>query len=278
MRNLWIFISKYNAFFLFVIFFVTALILTIKNNSYQRASVLNSSNRVIGEAYQNVNAFKSYLRLGAINDSLARENARLRNQLKSSFYNDSIAGNSVKDTLYKQQYTYIVARVVNNSIHQKNNYITIDRGEWQGVHKGMGVICGSGIVGIVLSVSDNFASVRTILHSETKISASIAGTGAFGSLVWGDNNYDPQKAVLEDIPNHITVKPGAQVVTSGYSLFPAGLPIGKVIKTGVIGGNNFLNIEVELSTDFATLEYVYVVNNLFSAEQAQLEESNKKDE
>lgn len=278
MRNLWIFISKYNAFFLFVIFFVTALILTIKNNSYQRASVLNSSNQVIGEAYQNVNAFKSYLRLGAVNDSLARENARLRNQLKSSFYNDSIAGNSVKDTLYKQHYTYIVARVVNNSIHQKNNYITIDRGRRQGVQKGMGVICGSGVVGIVLNVSDNFASVRTILHSETKISASIAGTGAFGSLVWGDNNYDPQKAVLEDIPNHITVKPGAQVVTSGYSLFPAGLPIGKVIKTGVIGGNNFLNIEVKLSTDFATLEYVYVVNNLFSAEQAQLEESNKKDE
>ncbi|TZF82068.1 rod shape-determining protein MreC [Pedobacter sp. BS3] len=278
MRNLWIFISKYNAFFLFVIFFVTALILTIKNNSYQRASVLNSSNQVIGEAYRNVNAFKSYLRLGAVNDSLARENARLRNQLKSSFYNDSIAGNSVKDTLYKQQYTYIVARVVNNSIHQKNNYITINRGKRQGVQKGMGVICGTGVVGIVLNVSDNFASVRTILHSETKISASIAGTGAFGSLVWGDNNYDPQKAVLEDIPNHITVKPGAQIVTSGYSLFPAGLPIGKVIKTGVIGGNNFLNIEVKLSTDFATLEYVYVVNNLFSTEQAQLEESNKKDE
>ncbi|RZK33818.1 MAG: rod shape-determining protein MreC, partial [Pedobacter sp.] len=37
MRNLWIFISRYNAFFLFFIFSIIGIYLTVKNNSYQRS-------------------------------------------------------------------------------------------------------------------------------------------------------------------------------------------------------------------------------------------------
>jgi rod shape-determining protein MreC len=85
MRNLWLFISKYNAFFLFVIFFVFSVILMVRNNSYQRSVALSSSAKVIGIAYENINQFKSYLNLGAENDSLAAENARLKEQLKSAF-------------------------------------------------------------------------------------------------------------------------------------------------------------------------------------------------
>ena len=128
MRNLWIFISKYNAFFFFIIFFIISVVLLVTHNSFQRASTWNSSNKVIGEAYQTVDEFKSYLKLGATNDSLALENARLRNRLKSSFFNDSLIDGSVNDTIHKQQYRYIVAKVVNNSINRQNNYLTINRG------------------------------------------------------------------------------------------------------------------------------------------------------
>ncbi|WP_423149180.1 rod shape-determining protein MreC [Rubrolithibacter danxiaensis] len=278
MRNLWIFISKYNAFFLFAISFVGSLVIAIKNNSFQRATVINSSNEVVGEIYSRVNHFKEYLNLVNVNDSLAAENARLRNSLKSSKFDDSVAQNIVNDTLTKQQYTYIVSRVVNNSIHQKNNYLTINRGKRHGVEKGMGVISPSGVVGIVLQTSDNFSTVQSILHTDTRISASIEGSNAFGSLIWGEEDFDPQTATLKDIPNHVIVKKGQKVVTSGFSLFPHDILIGKVVDTGVKGGDSFLDIKVHLSTDFSTLQYVYVVKNTLSQEQQQLETESKKDE
>ena len=273
MRNLWIIISKYNAFFLLIIFLVLSLVLLVNNNSYQRASAWNSSNRLIGGSFERVNAIKNYLNLGRTNDSLAFENARLRNDLKSSIFSDSIKQQTVTDTLTQQQYTYIVSKVVNNSIHQSNNYITINRGFKHGIKKGMGVMSAKGIVGIVLNVSEHFSTIQSILHSDTRISASVNGN--IGSLVWGEGNYDPRLAILKDIPNHVIVKKGNRVVTSGYSLFPSGIEIGRVTRTGLKGGDSFLNIEIWLSTDFSNLQYVYVINNLFSLEQESLEALNK---
>lgn len=273
MRNLWIFISKYNAFFLLIIFLVISFILLVNNNSYQRASIWNSSNQMVGQAYERMNYLTNYLSLNRTNDSLAAENARLKNQLKSSYFNDSIARGTVNDTLTKQQYTYIVAKVVNNSIHQKNNYMTINRGSRHGIRKGMGVLSANGVAGIVLNVSQNFSTIQSLLHSDTRISASVNGN--IGSLVWGEGNFDPRLAILKDIPNHIIVKKGQKVVTSGYSLFPSGIEIGRVTRTGIKGGDSFLDIEIRLTTDFSTLQYVYVVNNLLSKEQQDLESLNK---
>ena len=273
MRNLWIIISKYNAFFLLIIFLVLSLFLLVNNNSYQRASAWNSSNQLVGSSFERVNAVTNYLSLGRTNDSLAFENARLRNDLKSSLFFDSIKQQTVTDTLTQQQYTYIVSKVVNNSIHQNNNYITINRGFKHGIKKGMGVMSAKGIVGIVLNVSEHFSTIQSILHSDTRISASVNGN--IGSLVWGEGNYDPRLAILKDIPNHVIVKKGNQVVTSGYSLFPSGIEIGRVTRTGLKGGDSFLNIEIWLSTDFSNLQYVYVINNLLSLEQESLEALNK---
>jgi rod shape-determining protein MreC len=272
MRNLWLFLSKYNAFFFFLIFFITSLVLFVKNNSFQRASVLNSSNQVVGQAYETANYLQAYLHLAKVNDSLAAENAKLRSELSSAFYSDSVKQETIVDSLSKQQYTYIVAEVVNNSIHQKDNTITINRGKRHGITKGMGVMCPSGIVGLVLNVSDNYSTVQSLLHGDTRISASIRENSAFGSLVWGEENYDPKLALLKDIPNHIEVKKGQHVVTTGYSTrFPKGLQIGRVRRTGIKGGESFLNIEVLLSTDFSTLQYVYVIKNVLATEQKTVE-------
>lgn len=273
MRNLWLFISKYNAFFLLIIFFVTSLVILVKNNNYQRASVWNSSNQIVGTAYEQINEFSRYLILGKINDSLALENSRLRNQLSSSFRNDSVKQVLVNDTNLVQQYTYTVAKVINNSIHQKNNYITINRGQKHGIKKGMGVISSTGIVGIILNVSENFATIRSLLHTETKVSANVNGN--IGSLVWGEDNFDPRYAELKDIQSHLSIKKGARVSTSEFSLFPEGSNIGFVSRIGTRKGDNSLDIQVKLDTDFSKLQYVYVINNLLSREQLELEAQNK---
>jgi rod shape-determining protein MreC len=277
MRNLLIFITKYNAFFLFLIFEVSSLLIYIKYNSFQKATFINSANSVTGDLYARQDELNSYLSLRVVNDQLAKENASLRNQLKSSFYIDTLAKHKVTDSAYKQQYEYIPAKVINNSINKRNNYLTINRGSTDGIAKGMGVICSNGVVGIVTVVSNHFAVVQSVLHKDTRISAMLADNKAIGSLLWGDD-LDPHNAQLIDINNNIKGRVGEPVVTSGYSLFPAGIAIGKVTSLHTKTGGFFLNMEVALSVDYGKLQYVNVVNNKYALEQANLEAQRKKDE
>lgn len=277
MRNLLIFINKYNAFFLFVIFEISSLIIYVKFNSFQKASFINSANKVTGTLYAQVDQLYGYLSLRETNDSLAKENARLRSQLKASFYIDSVNKKQVTDTIYKQQYTYIEAKVVNNSTNRSNNYITINRGSLQGIGKGMGVICSSGIVGKVVFVGEHMSIVQSLLHKDSRFSAMLSKTKEIGYIEWSDD-LDPHKGYLKDVSNNAQPHVGEEIVTSEYSLFPAGIPIGKVSSLHTKNGGFALNMEVRLSVDYGKLQYVDVVVNKFAQEQAGLEAQQKKDE
>lgn len=265
MKNIWILLTKYNAFFLFLLFFGISFLFVVTNNDFQRSSTLNSSNAVIGSIYAEASRWTNYLKLADANQELLNENARLRRQLYLLQSRDTAQLQTVTDTAGVPQYQYVSARVINNSIHQKNNYITIDKGSRHGIKKGMGVTGPNGIVGIVLNVSPNFATIQSVLHRDSRISAALASSHAFGSLVWGDQ-YDSKKAVLKDIPNHVEVAAGERVVTSGYSLFPPGIRIGRVLDSGGTAGESFLEFTIELSTDFHNLQYVYVVMANFTDE------------
>ncbi|MGI4728591.1 MAG: rod shape-determining protein MreC [Janthinobacterium lividum] len=275
MRNLLIFITKYNAFFLFIIFEIIALITFVKNNDFQKATFISSSNEVVGNIYLKVDKLTDYLKLGITNDSLAQENARLHNQLKSSFYVDSSVVKTVSDSVYKQQYTYISARVINNSFNRRNNYLTINRGSNAGIVKGMGVISSSGVVGIVTYTGPNLATVQSLLHENTRISAMLADSNNVGSLIW-DNNLDPTKAMLINFMKQVKIKRGTPVVTSGYSLFPTGTMLGHISNLDVKDSNNSTGIEVNLSVNFSNLQYVYVVKNKLALEQQSLEAQEKQ--
>ncbi len=275
MRNLLIFISKYNAFFLFIIFEVSSLVIFVKYNNFQKATFISSSNEVIGNIYLKADQITDYFKLGITNDSLARENAHLRNQLKSSFYVDSSSVKTVTDTIYKQQYTYIAARVINNSFNRRNNYLTINRGSNAGITKGMGVISSSGVVGIVINTGPNLSTVQSLLHENTRISAMLADSNNVGSLIW-DNNLDPTKAMLINIMKQVKIKVGMPVVTSGYSLFPEGTMLGHISRLDAKNSSNVTGFEVNLSVNFSNLQYIYVVTNKLAQEQEALEAQEKQ--
>jgi len=278
MRNLLIFISKYNAFFLFIIFEVCSLIILVNYNSFQKATYISSSNQVTGAAYEKMNEFSGYLSLGKINDSLASENARLRNELRSSFYLDTLTKRKVTDSIYKQQYTYIVAKVINNSVNHRNNYITINKGSKDGITKDMGVICGDGVVGFVVNTTEHLANIQSILHKKTRISAMLADTKDLGDFLWGDN-LDPRHGLLVDVSNNVKPHIGQKVVTSTLSsLYPVGIPIGTISNLHAKEGGLFLNMDITLAVDYSKLNYVYVVNNKLALEQKELEATRIKDE
>src|SRR5699024_10607119 len=167
MKNLWLFFVRYNTFFWFILFFGLSLFLVIKNNSFQNSQYLSSSNKVIGGLYKKVNSWKEYLALEKQNKKLSEENAKLRFELykrTTSILLDSTA--LPLDSAQLERYSFIPAKVINNSIHQKNNYLTLDKGSKEGIQPGMGVISPDGIVGITLHVSENFSTVQSLLHAE----------------------------------------------------------------------------------------------------------------
>jgi len=279
MRNLWIFISRYNAFFLFIIFFLIGIYLTVKNNSYQRSVTLNSTNEVVGTAYERLNVFKRYLNLGNVNDSLAAENAKLKTKLLALTTVDSAKDVKVIDTTTNQQYTYLAAKVVKNSITLRNNVMTINKGTLDGLETGMAVISPQrGVVGFIRDVSAHLATIQSLLHKDTKISVNIKKSNALGSLVWGDNNFDIRKAFIKEVPNHIKMNVGDTVVTSGFGKFPAGILVGRLSKTNIATNDNFLSAELNLFNDFSTLQYVYVIKNKLAKEQELLENPVKPKE
>lgn len=277
MRNLWLFLTRYNAFFWFILFFGFSLFLVVKNNSFQRSSALNSSNRVIGNIYQKVNSWKSYLSLTEVNQALVKENANLRSRLENYVSTDSVKNATLPkiDSSDFGRYEFITARVTNNSIHQKSNYLTLNKGSLDGIEKGMGVIAPNGVVGIILNVSPHFSTVQSLLHPDTKISVTLGNTDVFGSLVWG-NNVDYRFATVKEIPNHVKVKTAEKLYTSGYSEhFPKGILVGAVVKSGIASGDSFLDLRILLSTNFSNLQHVYVVKDLLGKELKQLEETNQ---
>ena len=122
MRNLWLFLIRYNAIFWFILFFTVSIVLVIRNNNFQRSSFISSSNAVIGSYYKQVNSWKSYLSLDETNEKLAAENALLRKQIQNILQADTSADTvHIVDSIEQGRYTFIVAHVINNSIHQKNN-------------------------------------------------------------------------------------------------------------------------------------------------------------
>lgn len=55
----------------------------------------------------------------------------------------------VSDTLYRQKYIFLSAKVINNSVNRRDNYLTINIGKNQGAIKDMGVFNNEGLVGVV---------------------------------------------------------------------------------------------------------------------------------
>lgn len=279
MRNLWIFLSRYNAFFFFIIFFTAGIILTIRNNVYQRSVTFGSTNEIVGTAYKRLNVIKRYLNLVQVNDSLAAENAALKTQLFAISSTDSTQVTKVKDTIYRQQYTLIAAKVFKNSVTLTNNILTINKGAKDGIAKDMAVISpGKGVVGFVQNISENFATIRPLLNQETAISVVLKKDNAFGSLVWGDNNFDYRKAYVKEIPNHYKVKIGDTIITSGSGGFPRGIEVGRVTNTNVSTGDSFMTLEITLFNNFSTLQFVYVVKDKFAEEVKSLQPEIKNEQ
>lgn len=275
MRNLFLLLWRNNFTLLFVLLQSFSIYLLVKNNRFQQASFFNTSNTVTGSIMETVSYVTEYIHLRENNENLARENALLKELLPDAYYENQIVKTIIDDSVQFQQYSYITGRVINNSVNKRNNYLTLDKGSAHGVRPEMGVISSNGVVGIVKDVSTHYCTVMSLLHKNTRLSARFRNNGYFGSVTW--NGYDPALAQLNEIPKHVSFSVGDTIVATRYSsIFPEGIMIGTVSGSASTSGGNFHLIELELSTNFSNLSYVYIVDYLLKEEQRSLEQQTEE--
>ena len=229
---------------------------------------MNSSNIYAAKILSQSAKISDYFRLQEVNDSLMHENAALIESRILQEYSTEILP-TVDSTLLK--YNLIPAIICNNTVHLRNNHITLCKGSREGIRRDMGVISGeNGVVGIVRNVSPNFAHVISILNPQTRISCAVKRRNTHGNLVW--KNMDPQRMTLEAIPKHQIISIGDTIITSGYStIFPKGILVGKIESFTIVPGSNSYEITVKLFSDISRLKYAYVIKNSLAAEQLSLE-------
>ncbi len=277
MRNLLDFLIKYKHWLLFIFLEVISFVLLFRFNGYQGSVFFTSANVVTGKVYQMTNNLTGYFHLKTINSDLVQHNAELSIQLEhlKEAYKKLTADTTVIEQMKQEALMdcrLIKANVINNSTIHANNFITIDKGEADGVQKEMGVVSGSGIVGIVYQTSAHYAVIIPVLNSKSSISCKIRRSDYFGFLKWEGGS--PEFAYIKDMPRHSIFEVGDTIVTSGHSaIFPSGVLVGTVDDVGDSNDGLSYSIRVKLFTDFARLNEVRVIERSNIEEQLELEES-----
>ena len=274
MKNLLDFLARYNHWLLFIILEVASFVLLFQFNNYQGSVWFSSANAVSGKVFEWSASVEQFFALTKVNEDLTQRNLLLEQQVR--LLTDSIQQRDGAATLLQKQqlqlladYRLIPAKVVSNTVNRRDNFITIDKGAKDGVKKDMGVVCGNGVVGIVYLVSDHYSILLPVLNSQSNISCTIKGRGYFGYLHWtgGATNL----AYVDDIPRHAHFKLYDLVVTSGYSsVFPPGILVGKILHVYNSSDGLSYRLNVKLSTDFANLRDVCVIDNTAMAERIQI--------
>lgn len=299
MRNLFLFLFRFRGALVFGILEIICLYLYITNNSYHRAAFFNSANVYAGTVLARRTQISDYFRLADVNQQLLVENASLRQQLypadsarreadsitvppgpTDSLHRiryqrlarrpDTLVLGQQRLPAHEASYPLIPARVINNMLRNVDNYLTLNVGSADGVVSGRGVVAANGVVGRVKVVSAHYATVTSLLHSETRIASKIKRDGTIGTIRWlGD---DPTHALLDNVLRETKLVRGDTVVTSSYnSVFPAGILIGTIDSFVKEPDKNFWTIRVKLGINFSNLTYVYVVTNRNKAERDTLE-------
>ena len=277
MRNLLDFLARHNHWFVFVLLEVISAVLLFKYNSYQGCVWFSSANAVSGRVYEASVAVGQYFSLVTVNRQLTQRNVYLEREVArmAQEHAEATADSSYLQRLQNNQtnhYRSVPARVVSSSLDRLNNFITIDKGEADGVKKDMGVVCGTGIVGIVYLTSAHYSVVIPVLNSKSNISCSIRGRGYFGYLHWMGGV--PDEAYLDDVPRHARFRIGDVIVTSGYSsVFPPGMLVGKVMRVYNSANGLSFRLRIKLTTDFGNLRDVCVITDAAVAERVKLLEA-----
>ncbi len=283
MRNIFLFIRRYFVFLSFLALQGFSLYMLFKYNRYHRAAFLGVSNEITGSVNTQVDKVDDYFHLREENRRVHRMNDSLMNLLRSNFSASDTSTKLIVDSLQindstkqVQRYLWREAKVVYNSVNFDQNYIQLNRGSNQGVKDNMAVLSSDGaIVGLTINVSPNFSQVMTLLHTKSRVPATVKRFKVNGTVEW--DTKDPRFVLLKGISRDIEVRKGDSVLTSPYSYnFPPGYLIGRVATIETDKASGFYLLKIRTAVNFNAVQQAFIVENIQREEQVKLDEETKR--
>jgi rod shape-determining protein MreC len=197
--------------------------------------------------------------------NIEKENRRLRKRIAELEEENNqakemkLARDRLKNLLQFRQensLTMIGAEVIGQDPSSWFKSVTIDKGERDGVKKGMAVISAAGVIGQILKTAPHYATVLLITDYNSAIDSIVQRTRAKAIVEGNGENRCQLKYLLRT--EEVAV--GDAVVTSGLAgNFPKGLRVGEVKKVDKKGHGVFQYAELVPSVDLTKLEEVFVV-------------------
>jgi rod shape-determining protein MreC len=170
-------------------------------------------------------------------------------------------------------YRSISANIISRDPSTWFRRLTIDRGTLDGVKMNMPVTTVGGIVGRVISVGPNYATVQVITDKQAGLGAMLQESRAMGE-VRGLENPENAHCELKNIPTSENVQEGEAVVTTGLDrIYPKGLLVGAVERIEVDPNAPWHKIIIKLAAPVDRVEHVLVL--LVEAKDLKVEEGIK---
>ena len=133
MRSLIALLWRNNFSILFFLLLLLSLGLLTRFNRFHNSNFLGFSNALNGAVSTRIKNFTEYLTLSDVNEILMHENAKLKSRNMESLYRYGSELLVRENEIYRQQYSFQAARIVNSTTNKRSNYILIDRGSAHGV-------------------------------------------------------------------------------------------------------------------------------------------------
>ncbi|WII92624.1 rod shape-determining protein MreC [Kingella negevensis] len=201
--------------------------------------------------------FQSQNYLLSENQRLMQENSRLKLQV----HHADLQAKELSDlkSLYSLSQHGLkittAAEVVSNGREPIGSHLTINKGSKEGVRAGDAVVDDTGLIGQVSEVHPLTAEVSLLTDSNTVVPIMVARTGV-RSLVYGGSG----ELLLRYFPTDADLQPNDILVTSGLdSIYPAGIPVAKVMQTSRNAGTPFYRVQLTALAAFRSSKYVLVL-------------------
>lgn len=197
------------------------------------------------------------------NEELRQKNSELEQSLRE-LENIRTENETLKEYLNLTEkygeYKTIPGYVINKDISNYSKTIVINIGSDDGVQENMTVIGDEGLVGHVVSVTNNTAKVQTIVDTASSISCSMSTTK--DSIVCKGTLDGQSELRAMYIPTDANIIQGDSIETSGLGgIYPKGIHVGTV--KSVTNTQNITDryAVVETAVDFDKLDTVLVITN-----------------
>ncbi len=250
------FVNSYRQYIILTILILTSLLILSFNDSVNIIPLRKASFLLYAVINQIKSPFEEFLFYKKENELLHRENAILTRKVieyqKFEYERDELY--KILKLNQEKNGDFILSKIVLKSYDANGNRFIIDKGLKDNVKINSAVFSPDGIIGFISEAGDNYSVITPINNVNIRISVKNSRSKDPGILSW-----DGEKFKIFNVNNSADVKNGDIFITSEFStLFPAEIPIAKVISASLSEDLPFYDITAKPTVNLEAIHYCMI--------------------